>query len=391
MFTSYRRRRAVVVVAVLAAVAWTSARLVARNARDQATGERRETAEVPTVAVTPVVSQVLDRPITLPGDLVAFQDVEIRPRVAGLVTSIVVDRGSLVRKGQLLAQIAAPELAAQRAEADAKVQAAQSQRIEAEAKLAADEATYQHLLKASATPGVVAGNDLEIAEKTAVADRARAEQWRQNEQAVRDAARSVADMESYLRITAPFDGVITERAVHPGSLVGPTSAAMLRLQQVARLRLVVAVPENAVAGTQPGQSVKFTVPAYPGETFSGTVARLGRALDVKTRTMAVELDVANPTGSLAPGMFASVAWSMRRLRPSLFVPTTAIATTTERSFVVRVRDGHAEWVDVKRGVLMKQLVEVFGDLREGDQVAIRGTDEIRQGSAVNAKTAVSKP
>jgi RND family efflux transporter MFP subunit len=193
----------------------------------------------------------------------------------------------------------------------------------------------------------------------------------------------VGDIESYLRITAPFDGVITERSVHVGSLVSPSSPPMLRLQQVSTLRLVVAVPETAVSGTQPGQTIAFSVPAYPGEPFSGTLARTARAVDVKTRTMPVEIDVPNRDGRLAPGMYATVAWTIRRPQPSLFVPGTAIATTTERTFVVRVRNGQTEWVDVKRGVTSEnQLVEVFGNLQAGDQVAVRGTDELRAGTRV---------
>lgn len=344
-------------------------------------------ATVPTVPVTTVVSQVLERPLMLPGELAAFRDVEIRARVAGFVEMIDVDRGSVVRKGQLLARLAAPELTAQRIESDAKVQSALSQRVEAEAKLAADEATYQRLKTASATPGVVAGNDVEMALKTADADRARVESAKQNEKAAQEAARSVRDIESYLRITAPFDGVVTERNAHEGSLAGPATPALLRIQHVARLRLVVAVPEDAVADTRQGETVPFTVPAFPGETFTGTVARASRALDPKTRTMPVELDVANAAGKLAPGMFANVAWTVRRTHSSLFVPPSAIATTTERSFVVRVRNGQTEWVDVKRGATMKQLVEVFGDLREGDQIAVRGTDELRAGTRVTAKPA----
>lgn len=343
-----------------------------------------------TVAVVSVVSQTLDRPVLLPGDLLAFQDVEVRPKVAGFVDAIAVDRGSVVRKGQLLARMVAPELAAQRSEAESKIQSAQSQRIETEAKLASDEGTYQRLKKAAETPGVVAGNDVEVAQKAVDADRARVELWKQNEQTARDAARSVQDIESYLRITAPFDGVVTERNVHLGSLVGPSSPmVMLRIQQISTLRLVVAVPEDTVAGTQPGQMIAFTVPAYPGETFSGKVARLGRALDVKTRTMPVELDVPNPAGKLSPGMFAEVAWTMRRRQPSLFVPPSAVATTTERTFVVRIRNGQTEWVDVKRGAAMKQLVEVFGDLHAGDQVAVRGTDELRAGTRVTARIAAN--
>ena len=374
---------------VIATAAWGVVRIAAQNA----TGQTAAPASTPpaTVAVVSVVSQSLERPVLLPGDLLAFQDVEIRPRVSAFVEAISVDRGSVVKKGQLLARMVAPELAAQRSEAESKIQSTQSQRIEAEAKLASDEGTYQRLKKASETPGVVAGNDVEMSQKMVEADRARVESWKQNEQAARDAAQSVRDIESYLRITAPFDGVVTERTVHPGSLVGPSSpTAILRLQQVSTLRLVVAVPEDTVAGTQPGQMIIFRVPAYPGETFTGKVARLGRALDVKTRTMPVELDVPNPVGKLSPGMFAEVAWTMRRQQASLFVPPSAVATTTERTFVVRIRNGQAEWVDVKRGAAMQQLVEVFGDLQAGDQVALRGTDELRAGTKVQPKVVVAK-
>jgi RND family efflux transporter MFP subunit len=335
------------------------------------------------VAVVSVVLQALDRRVSLPGDLLAFQDVEIRPRTAGFVEGIPVDRGSVVKKGALLVRLVAPELAAQRGEADAKVRSAAAQRIEAEAKLASDEATYLRLKNAAATPGVVAGNDVDVAQKTVDGDRARVDLWKQNEQAARDAARAVADIESYLRVTAPFDGVVTERNVHVGSLVTPSSTSMLRVQQISTLRLVVAVPETAVSGTQPGERIEFSVPAYPGEPFSGTLARSGRAIDIKTRTMPVEVDVPNRDGRLAPGMFANVAWRIRRPQPSLFVPGTAIATTTERTFVVRIRDGQTEWVDVKRGVTTEnQLVEVFGNLHAGDQVAVRGTDELRAGTRV---------
>jgi RND family efflux transporter MFP subunit len=195
------------------------------------------------------------------------------------------------------------------------------------------------------------------------------------------------DIEMYLRIEAPFDGVVTERNAHEGSLVGPGTAALLRVQQVSRLRLVVAVPEDAVGGIAQGLTVTFTVPAFPGETFSGKIARASRALDAKTRTMPVELDVQNTDGKLAPGMFANAAWTMRRDHPSLFVPPSAIATTTERTFVVRVRNGETEWIDVKRGASMGPLVEVFGSLQAGDQVAVRGTDELRAGTRVLAKQA----
>jgi membrane fusion protein, multidrug efflux system len=108
--------------------------------------------------------------------------------------------------------------------------------------------------------------------------------------------------------------------------------------------------------------------------------------------MPVELDVANSSGRLAPGMFPEMIWPTRRPRPSLFVPPSAIAVTTERAFVVRIRDGAVEWVDVKRGASMNyqgvDLVEIFGHLEPGDQVAVRGADELRVGVKVNVKQAL---
>ena len=103
-------------------------------------------------------------------------------------------------------------------------------------------------------------------------------------------------------------------------------------------------------------------------------------LDPKTRTMPVELDVFNRDGSLAPGMYPTVSWPVRRARPVLFVPRTSVVTTTERTFVIRNSDGRAEWVDVKKGAADGDLVEVIGNLRPGDMVVRRATDEVRDGT-----------
>jgi membrane fusion protein, multidrug efflux system len=316
-----------------------------------------------------------------------YEVVAVYPKVTGFVDWIGVDRGSLVKTGQLIARLVAPEIVSQRAEAQAKVQSAEAQRVEAEAKLAADESTYQRLKGAAATPGVVSGNDLEVAQKTAEAGRSRVKALGDSENAAKQALRSVQEIEGYLRITAPFDGVVTERNVHPGALVGPAGAPgvavpMVRIQKIARLRLGIPVPETYIAGISEGTKVVFTVPAFPGETFTGTVARIAHAVDVKTRTMPVELEVANPSGRLSPGTFSEVLWPVRRPRPTLFVPISAVAKTTERTFVIRVRDTKTEWVDVKTGATAGNLIEVFGDLHEGDGVLVRGTDEVRPGTEV---------
>jgi membrane fusion protein, multidrug efflux system len=417
-----RRRLLLWVGLAIAAVVILTWAIVRIGAQKGPTPAPAANAQTPTVVVTSVVSQDLSRQVRLPGELQAYQDVALYPKVQSFVEWIGVDRGSAVKAGQLLVRMSAPELAAQLSEAAAKARGAASQeieaearvgsiraqRLEAEAKLASDEATYNHLKAASATPGVVAGNDVQVAQRTVEADRARVKLYEENERAaqaqvqsfaenakaVADAARSVQDVQSYLRITAPFDGVITERNVHKGSLVGPSggpaSWPLLRIRQVSKLRLVVAVPEADVAGISAGDKVNFSVPAFPGQTFTGEVARISQALDVKTRTMPVELDVANSPARLAPGMYAEVIWPVGRRQASLFVPPSAIATTTERTFVIRIRNGFTEWVDVKRGQPMGDLIEVFGALEPGDDVAVRGTDELRERTQVIPKQPPAK-
>ncbi|MCP5117569.1 MAG: efflux RND transporter periplasmic adaptor subunit, partial [bacterium] len=199
---------------------------------------------------------------------------------------------------------------------------------------------------------------------------------------------AIAEMEKYLRIEAPFSGVITSRFAHPGSLAGPEggrSQPLLRLEQVNRLRLVAPVPEAYIESIRKGSRVSFTVPAHPGRGYSGVVARPSYAVDSSTRTMPVELDVSNPSGELAPGMYAELSWPVSRKNESLFVPPSAIKTTTERIFVIRVTGGSAEWVDVRRGMTIGEKVEVFGNLTPGDSIVLRATDEIRPGTRVSAR------
>ena len=135
---------------------------------------------------------------------------------------------------------------------------------------------------------------------------------------------------------------------------------MVRLVESHRLRLVVPVPEAYTAGVTRGhRRCRLRSPRIPGRRFAGTVARIAQSVDVGTRTMAVELDVDNADGRLAPGTFCQVRWPVRR-RTSLLVPSASVATTTDRTFVIRVQAGRTEWVDVKTGLASGRLIEVFG-------------------------------
>jgi membrane fusion protein (multidrug efflux system) len=356
------------------------------------TTQRAAPAGPPTVEVVKVVEQPLNVTLSLPGELAPYQTVALYSRVTGFVKTIAVDRGSRVRAGERLAVLEAPELVAQRAEAQSKLQSAEAQLAVVRSKAEATASTYEKLKAASATPGVVAGNDVVLAQKAVEADQGQIAATQQNVEAAREALKSVSDMEGYLRITAPFSGIVTERNVHPGALVGPTggpgaATPIVRIVESNRLRLVIPVPEAYTARVTNGTSLTFTVAAYPGQTFTGTVSRISQSVDVATRTMAVELDVNNADGRLAPGTFCQVTWSVRRTAPSLLVPNGSVASTTGRTFVIRVRGGRTEWVDVKTGLASGPLVEVFGDLQPGDEVAVRGTDELKAGASVQVKQA----
>jgi membrane fusion protein, multidrug efflux system len=354
------------------------------------TADKAAPAGPQTVEVVKVVEQPLNVTLSLPGELTPYQTVALYSRVTGFVKTITVDRGSRVRAGQQLAALEAPELVAQKSEAQSKLQSAEAQLSAIRAKADASASTYDKLKAASATPGVVAGNDVVLAQKAVEADKSQIAAAEQNVEAARQVLKSVSDMEGYLRITAPFSGVVTERNVHPGALVGPTggpgtATPIVRIVESNRLRLVIPVPEAYTAGVTNGTSLTFTVAAYPGETFTGTVSRISQSVDVATRTMAVELDVNNADGRLAPGTFCQVKWPVRRTTPSLLVPNGSVASTTGGTFVIRVRSGRTDWVDVKTGLTSGPLVEIFGDLMPGDEVAARGTDELKAGASVQVK------
>jgi multidrug efflux pump subunit AcrA (membrane-fusion protein) len=238
------------ITTALAAVAVSSC-----DGRQTAPAATNTSATAPgpvTIDTARVVEQPLSVQLSLPGELTAHQSVAIYARVTAFVKTLTVDRGSRVRAGALLAILEAPELAAQRAEAQSKLQAAEAQLSVVRARAAADEGTFEKLKAASATPGVVAGNDVSIAEKAAEAGRSQVIAAQQSVEAARQALAAIRDMEAYLRLTAPFAGVVTERNVHPGALVGPSSGSaasvpLLRIVENSRPRLVVPVPEAYTA------------------------------------------------------------------------------------------------------------------------------------------------
>jgi RND family efflux transporter MFP subunit len=357
----------------------------------QPAASKQAQTDAQTVEVVPVASQKLATTFTLPAQLVPFQSVGIYPKVTGFVDMIRVDRGSRVHKGELIVRLSAPELVAQRGQAESAMRAAESHLSTAKAKLSSDKGTYLHLASAAKTPGVVAENDVMVASQTTSADEGQVQSAESNVEAAREALRSVGQLESYLNIYAPFDGIVTTRNLHPGALVGPASGPsgtmpIVQIVDIDHLRLVVPVPEAYVGEMQLGQQVAFTVPDRPGETFHAPIARISHDVELNTRTMPIELDVHNADGRLSPGSFSNVQWPVSRATATMFVPATAVANDQQRAFVERVRNGKVEWVDVVTGLSVSGNIEIFGGLKPGDDVIRNATDAIRPGQPVKTSS-----
>jgi RND family efflux transporter MFP subunit len=360
------------------------------SGNSQPAAGKQAQSDAQTVEVVAVASQKLATTFTLPAQLVPFQSVSVYPKVTGFVDVIRVDRGSRVHKGELIVRLSAPELVAQRAQAESAMRAAESQLSTARAKLSSDQGTYLHLASAAKTPGVVAENDVMVASQTASADQGQVQSAENNVAAAQEALRSVAQLESYLSVHAPFDGVVTTRNLHPGALVGPSGTMpILQIVDMDHLRLIVPVPEAYVGEMQLGQQVAFTVPGLPGETFHAPIARISHDVELSTRTMPIELAVHNADGRLSPGSYSTVQWPVHRATATMFVPTTAITNDQQRTFVERVRDGKVEWVDVVTGLNVSGTIEIFGDLKPGDEVIRNATDAIRAGQQVKTSSAHS--
>lgn len=326
----------------------------------------------PRYAITEVTQGQLGSTADLPAVLKPFEWVDIYPKVSGFVQDIPVDRGSEVRAGQLLVRLEAPEIEQQYESAKAKY-------LQVYAIYLAGKDDYDRLLIANKVPGTVSARDLEQARDRMMADSASAQGEMANYKALEV-------MKNYLIMTAPFDGVITERNVHPGALVGPAQKSedkpMLILEQQSKLRLVIDVPEiysNQLSGKA---VVRFRVSTLPGHVFRGTISRSAGSLNMKYRSEAIEVDVINTDRLLKPGMYAEVELPVERNSPSLIVPSSAIVTSQEARYVIRVEGNTARWVNVTEGNSRNDSTEVFGDLHLHDKVIVDANDQIKEGTVI---------
>jgi RND family efflux transporter MFP subunit len=204
-------------------------------------------------------------------------------------------------------------------------------------------------------------------------------------EASKSAANAYAQLKNYLTIRAAFDGIITQRNVDAGTLVGKNPAPLLVLENLNKLRVRVAVPEIYTSAIPISASINFTVDAQPSKKYSATLARKSNQIDSKTRTELWEFEVTNANQELKSGMYGNASFNLQRSESSFTVPYSAVVTNLEKSFVIRFRDGKTEWIDIRSGISMKDKVEIFGDLQEDDQLLLKANDELKNGTSITVK------
>jgi len=314
----------------------------------------------------------LSTTLYMPGELIAYQQVDLYAKENSFVKKLYADVGSEVREGQLLVTMEAPELASQLASAQSRVKSQ-------EAIYIASKSNYDRLVETSKTPGTISQNDIDQADARRKSDFA---QW----DAAKSAYSEIAETLKYLEIRAPFNGVISARNVNLGAYVGPSGKGselpLFTLQEQKHLRLVISVPEAYTGYLTDRDEVKFSVKARPSEFFHAKVRRLAGALDSRLRAERIEMDVFNNDKKLLPGMVAEVNVPLPARDSTFLVPATAVVNSTERVFVIRVVDHKAQWVDVKTGRSENGKTEIYGSLNEGDQIIKTASEERRDGTPV---------
>lgn len=310
--------------------------------------------------------------LQMPGELIAYRQVDVYAKVNSFVKDLKVDIGSQVKAGQLLVTLEAPELSAQLAGAESRMKSQ-------EAIYTSSNATYNRMMKTSNRPGTIAKNDLELAKAKMESDLA---QW----EAARASYKEASTILQYLTISAPFDGVISSRNVNLGAYVGPSGKGselpIFTLQELKHLRLVISIPDAYRPYIKLGDEVRFTVKAFPDKVFSAKISRRADAMDTQLRAERIELDVFNTGNQLSPGIVAEAKIGLTRSDSSFIVPKSAVVNSTEGVYMIKLDNGKAERIAVKKGRETDSLSEVFGDLRVRDQFVRKASEEIRDGSNI---------
>ena len=355
----------VLAIAALIAVLGIVPRVRARSKLQQQT----EALAAPSVVVAKPQMGAPSQEIVLPGNVQAYVDSGIYARTDGYLEKWYFDIGSHVKKGQLLAVIASPEVDKQLAQAKSDLATA-----EANASYAKTQAVrYQELLKSNA----VTQQDTDNFTTQAASTRTE----------VQSALANVERLEQLVgfeKIYAPFDGTITARNVDIGTLINSgTSLELFHLSQESVLRVYVNVPQIYSPACVPGVAATLTLAEYPGKVFSGKIVRTAKAIDPTSRTLLVEVDVKNPTGELYPGAYAQVHFKLQNTRPTLILPVSTLMFRSEGLRIGVVENGNtAKLLPITIGRDNGDTVEVVEGLSPDDEVIQSPPDSLIDGEKV---------
>jgi RND family efflux transporter MFP subunit len=369
-------------------------------------------AAAPTAAAAPMPAAVVDvirgtlaNTLTVAGEFLPYQEVELHAKVAGYIRRISVDIGDRVKVGQVLAVLDVPELQAQVQGAQAGVRQTQAETVRAANDITRAKANYTavhaaalRLKQASdARPGLIAQQELDDAgardqESAAQVDAAEsALSAMQQQLGVSQAQQQqVSSMADYSRITAPFDGVITWRYADTGALIqagtsNAGSAPIVKIAQINTLRLRLPVPDEITPFVRNGDTAIIRIDAL-NRTLTGKVARTTVALDPATRTMQVEVDVINTDGSLSPGMYAEVTLNVKHTGDALVVPVQAVDRDGPQPAVLVVNpQNRVEKRTVQTGIATANRVEILSGLHEGEQVIVANQASFQPGELVTPR------
>lgn len=317
-----------------------------------------------------IVERNLNGYVRLPGVLKPFDEVNIFPKVSGFIKEILVDRGSFVKKGQLLIRLEAPELLS-------AVEAANSKYVQSQETALASKEKYDRLKDAAHESGAVSPIDLDNALSKMKADAAISMAEHSNLNAERT-------MQSYLDVRAPFEGMITQRNVSNGALVGSAETRdqpLLVLQNLQKLRLEVYIPESYVDKVDLTQEVSYVLNALPGKILKAKISRSSNALGLM-HAEAIEVDVINHGDQFKPGMYGEVKIPLTSNATSLVVPDNAIVKSTEREFIATVKNGRTALINIKEGLSSHDSTEVFGNIHAYDKIVLHANDELKEGEIV---------
>jgi RND family efflux transporter MFP subunit len=353
-----------------------------------ATTARRIQTVVPEVRVAAVRASDDKITVSLPATTTAFEAANIFARTNGYIEKRYVDIGDRVKAGALLADITAPELDHQIAQANATLAQVQAtlQQTQASRELAqVTNARDSNLVKQGWLTLQQGDND----RLTLRAQQAAVGVAQSNISAQEAQIRILQQEKDYQRVVAPFDGVITQRNIDNGSLVTSGSTFMFTLMHPDVIRTQVFVPQDEAFGLGPGVDAVVRVPEIPDRSFPGTVTRIASALQPGSRTLLTEIDVPNPDGALSPGIYCTVELYIPRKTPSMIIPADAVVFDQNGLHVAVVENGTARLQKITIARDFGSEVEVHDGVKPGDQVILNPMIDLADGSKVAVRS-VSK-